>query len=91
MERLHNQRRAREALANSSQPLDPMGIKRFLLDELRHLPWTMQLACHPGRKWIEKCFRERGCPFATVLDTNSLAAGLNRWHFCAVPILRGMP
>ncbi|WP_323873353.1 LysR family transcriptional regulator [Paenibacillus polymyxa] len=77
------------------------------LDELRHVPWAMQPECHPGRKLIEKCFRDRGYPFATVLETNSipsilrwvqeglavtlqtesLAAELDRSQFCTVPIL----
>ncbi|MGQ3481003.1 LysR family transcriptional regulator [Paenibacillus sp. TY11] len=48
------------------------------LDELRHLPWAMQPESHPGRKLIEKCFRDRGYPFATVLETNSIPSIL-RW------------
>ncbi|UQQ35736.1 LysR family transcriptional regulator [Paenibacillus polymyxa] len=83
----------------------------IMLDELRHVPWAMQPECHPGRKLIEKCFRDREYPFATVLETNSiasilrwvqeglavtlqtksLAAELDRSHFCTVPILRGAP
>ncbi|WP_256021980.1 LysR family transcriptional regulator [Paenibacillus kribbensis] len=81
------------------------------LDELRHVPWALQPEYHPGRRLIEKCFRERGYPFATVLETNSipsilrwvqeglavtlqpesLAAVLDRSHFCTVPIVRGAP
>ncbi len=83
----------------------------LMLDELRHLPWAMQPDCHPGRRLIEKCFRDRGYAFTTVLETNSipsilnwvreglavtlqtesLAAELDRSHFCNVPILRGVP
>ncbi|WP_430493594.1 LysR family transcriptional regulator [Paenibacillus ottowii] len=82
----------------------------LMLDELRHLPWAMQPECHPGRRLIEKCFRDRGYAFTTVLETNSipsilnwvreglavtlqtesLAAELDRSHFCNVPILHGV-
>jgi LysR family transcriptional regulator, cyn operon transcriptional activator len=81
------------------------------LDELRHVPWALQPEYHPGRRLIETCFRDRGYPFTTIMETNSipsilrwvqeglavtlqpesLAAVLDRSHFCTVPIVRGAP
>jgi DNA-binding transcriptional LysR family regulator len=48
------------------------------LDELRHMPWAMQPDRHLSRRLIEKCLRDRGCSFATVIETNSIPAIL-RW------------
>lgn len=48
------------------------------LDELRHVPWAMQPEYHPGRRLIEKCFRDRGYSFTTILETNSTPS-LLRW------------